>query len=207
LVFALFVATERASAAFAFYHDRDDFLAAAGGVRTEDLEDNPVTGTPDSAGGPLILLDGLRASATSHLKILDAPAQGNANTTPLGSRYLTIDRNSTSGSAGVTFTFDQPVNAFGFNIIDVEETAGVGYGGEWSQLFTPDGGMTFFGIVVSDAFTSFVVSADTAPDGQLSFDDFVFTPEPSTPLIAGVALAASLLGRRRRRRRHRQRTS
>ena len=102
-------------------------VAAAGGGRHEDLEDNAVTGTPDSTGGPLILLDGFRASATSHLKILDVPAQGNANTTPAGSRYLTVDTNSTGGSVGTLFTFDQPVNAFGFNIMDVEETAGVSF--------------------------------------------------------------------------------
>jgi hypothetical protein len=201
MVIVLTAGAPRASAALAFHTDRADFVAAAaaGGVGYEDLEDNAVTGTPDSAGSALVVLDGLRASATSHLKILDAPAQANANTTPGGARYLTLDTNSTGGAFSVLFTLDQPVNAFGFNIIDVEEFASVGFAGEFAQLHTSDGGVAFFGVISDEPFATLRVSADTAPDGQVSFDDFAFTPEPASSLGL-IALAATFLTRRPRRR-------
>lgn len=197
--YALFVMAAGLCAAPAFatttYDNQADFYANAGMLSVEDFESHA---PGDPGGGALPFIDFGLFEATSNpdaLKILQGPFFGNHNTTPGGSKYLSLDTDVGFVSADLTLVFDAPIIEFGVYIVDAEDGGFVTVGGStYNVLGGPDGVERYFGIISDTPFTTIRIDmGDT--DSHWSVDDVAFTiPTPGT---LALLLTGALAVRRR----------
>jgi hypothetical protein len=172
------------------YDNQADFYANAGALFIEDFE-SYAPGDPSGGALPSIDFGLFEATSTPDaLKILQGPLFGNHNTTPGGSKYLSLDTDVGFVSADLTLVFDDPITEFGIYIIDAEDGGFVTVGGSsYSITGGPDGVERYFGIIADTPFNSVRIDmGDT--DSHWSVDDVAFTiPAPSTfaLLLTGVA--------------------
>jgi hypothetical protein len=164
------------------------FLAAAGPVETEDLEDEPVIGDCNGGGQVQIDLDGFTATSNpAALKIPNTECFGGHNTTPGGVKYLLADTDMGGVSADVTFTFDAPITAFGMYMTDLDANDlqitinGIPY-------IVPahgNGGESYFGIIEDTPFTVVDMVIVPGADSSYAFDD-IARGVGATPVTAGT---------------------
>jgi len=157
------------------------FLAEAEGVVFETFEDEPNSGTSGGGGVDQIVFDGFTASATlPALKVFDTPLFGHENTTPGGSKYLSIDTDVGGVSATATLTFDPPVYAVGFYMIGGDpgpstiELDGVSY----PLAEAGFDGNAYIGLLSNTPFTTLVIRPDSV-DSFWSLDDIALGLDPS----------------------------
>lgn len=163
----------------AVFDDEAEFLAVAGPLAKENFEDNFTTAGCDS--GALTVIPFNHFTATSDipaLKLLEQDCFGNHNTTADGRKYLGADTDVAGVSAAVTFDFVQPLRALGLFVVDLdfanlEVTVN---GMSYPVLQNGDGGVSYFGLVSPDPFTSVSFHIVTAFDPHYSFDDLAYGP-------------------------------
>ena len=171
---------------FILFTDRAAFDAftAAGVISTEDFDT-----ASDFPSGATLTGDGFTVSETGGTNImgllpaslLGANGLGGANTSGPFAVAMKDD-----GSSVLTFAFDSPVNAFGFDITSSADTT-VSVGGGFDGSFGLTAGVpTFFGVV--DTMGMFdTLTFDASGDPLLAFDTVSsgLVPEPT-----GIALMA-----------------
>ncbi|MGD8395530.1 MAG: hypothetical protein PVF43_08650 [Candidatus Eiseniibacteriota bacterium] len=168
------------------FDNEADFLAAAGPVETEDLEDEPLIGDCNAGGQTMITLDTFVATSTpAALKIPNVDCTGAHNTTAGGQKYLLADTDMGGVSAAVTFTLNAATNAFGMYATDLDSNSlqltinGLAY------TIPPhgNGGQGYFGIVSDDAITSISMVIVPDFDSSYGFDD-ISVGVAATPIEA-----------------------
>lgn len=168
------------------FDNQAEFLAAAGPVTTEDFEDEPVVGTCDSMNVPTITVDDFSATTVPEAaKLLDIPCFGNHNTTPGGVKYLSFDTDAGGVSSEVTITFNSPISALGFYIIDLDNNPlevtinDIPY----TVPATGDEGEAYFGIISNTSFTTIGLRILTGYDSHYSVDDVAYSADGESNLI------------------------
>jgi hypothetical protein len=182
-----------AASADQVFDDEGLFLAAAGAVLIEDVEDEALVGTPDGGGVNSIAVDDFvaRSIGGDGMKILGEEWYGNQNHTPGGLKYLSVD----SDQAGVSFdsvlTFDYRIVDFGVWFNDIESGGSVLVNGTtYPVAASGDGGFTFFGIVSDSPIETITLDAGDG-DSHWSFDDIYYSvPEPTGLLLIGLGALA-----------------
>ena len=211
LLGTLLFLTPSASLGATIFHSQSGFLGAIGPHIVEDFEDEALVGTAGGGGVASLALSHFTVTSNKPaLKILGAPAFGNHNTTPGGSRYLSADTDLgwVAAAVGVS-AFPGPIHAVGFRLIDFDVLPPVIQvnGSIYATLPTGDGGSRFWGIVTSAPITSLRIGP-LGPDSHWSLDDLVIgrgrvnapaVPEPSAALLFAFGSAVGPGAPRRRR--------
>ncbi len=181
------------------FNNQVSFLAVARTVTTEDFEDEPLIGTPDSNAVTMIVFDDFTAISTPEaLKILNKKWYGNHNTTPGGENYLSADTDIAFQSSEVTLTFNYPISAFGLYLIDIEEPVVLTIDRiDYTVPASGDAGESYFGIITSRTFTSVHLDMGNLYSHS-SMDDiaYAYIPEPATLVFLAVGGLAMLRRRR-----------
>lgn len=211
---------------FDLFDSRADWTAATSGPLT--IEGFEGRNTPGPIGGfPSFFNSGLglsvtgQASVTSAVESGDPFFQGLQNTTPGGENYARLGVGGTQGDYTARFLLPQPVNAFGFDIIDWEPgriTSGlqgasvelrnnteVVFGFDLASDLDENGAVAFIGFI-SDTFTwdeiRFTINENEQPvTGDPALDvvglDEVAWVVPAPGAVAPIALACLAIRRRR----------
>ena len=209
---------------------RDDFLAAAGTVATQDFESLTPGPLGSSANGVFANGVGVTLSNTTTAQNNGAPGylritqgDGGFDTYPAGGRQF-LEALSGRGSTFFTATFDTPLSAIGMFITDLSDWSGTPNVPDLEMVLTTTDGQTlvfdptgagltasdletgniaFFGVVGNgQAFTSFAVRIPQAtPDGDALGFDNVMIRAAAVPEPGALALAGLGLAALTRRRR------
>jgi hypothetical protein len=198
LIAAVFVLASASSQAqiVTVFTNEGDFITAAQAVGTQSFTDDLNSYSSDA--WPITLND-LSVSGGS----LAFP-NSNASTTVDSSNYLRL----VTSNGTVTFTFDSPVIAFGFetnpHTNGVGDTLGITAGSVGGTFSMPSTDVTEFRGFVSDtAFTTFTINAGDG-DSFYGFDNLVgysasAVPEPgSYALVLGFLVTGFVANKRRR---------
>jgi hypothetical protein len=191
---AMFVLTGNGQAATTFYSDRGSFSTAAGSLSGfESFEGSYFSGSTVDFGSFTVSETGDQSNFVDQISF--------SNTTD-GVHSLGAIPTSDPASSTITFVFDTPINAFGFDITN-QSVGGfnVFVGGDVSDsipIYTANT-FEFWGVV--DPVTSFttLTFSPNANTGLLMMDSVSYgaIPEPSSTMLLGVAgLAIAALRRR-----------
>jgi hypothetical protein len=152
-----------------------------------DFEAQSVVGNRNGGGVNQLALPDLTLSAQMPaLKILNSAYTGNHNTTPNGRNYLSLDTDVRNGT-GMSMTFNQPLYALGFNLIDHDTSDITLTIGDFSYELPEvnDGEAVFFGWILDDPLLQIdQVVLNSGRDGQIALDDLFFAGWP--PLAVPV---------------------
>jgi len=148
----------------------------------------------------------LNTTRISGISNVNPSGNGTFNTTrPAGQRYVFLDTGS--GSAALTFSFSNPIDAFGIYLTGLDSFGQVSLAIDDGQPFSltrsgPSSSgfdVKFLGITdIGGSFSSATLTLLT-PQYGIGFDDVVYSrvPEPATLALLGIGLAG-LVGSRRR---------
>jgi len=213
LVLAALVATvalAQDALANTIYTSEAAFLAAAGpGLSMESFETYPIGTYPFGPGVASFDANGFTVTdPNARLFIFDETFYA-AHTATHGDQSLFFEMGFPA-SQTITITFDAPTDRVGFTLKDALDhpssslsfaTEHVSFG---SQFFgtQPDGGVLYFGLISTQAFTTLTITTTLTNGDGVNIDEVVFNevPEPATLALLGLGAGAVTLRARRARR-------
>lgn len=202
-----------ANAQVAAFADRASFLAAAGTVRTETFNgvaaDTSLTNATLGFTGFGVRADDVSGGSGSFNFVDVLPLAGGgitpANYDVDGTTLLSLSVNTTGIS--VTFTFDNPITAVGFDTRRMQNLSDLVLIGLGGQTVSPPVLPLFLGYVSTTPFTTmtFTNQAGASVGDGFSVDNLTFSssaavPEPASwaMMIAGFGLVGTMVRRRRK---------
>ena len=183
-----------AQGGFILFTSRAAFEAATGGVLTFDSYED-VFAKSDSINRPGYDFNETGGSPNQFLDMTQAQyaAFGMGAAVTDGNRAASFVNDANSL---ITFNFDTPINAFGFDLTTRNTSQLVNFGGDVSGSFTTNSGSapTFFGIINKDGPIN-TLTFDVGGTGTVIFDstlhgtsDLSLIPEPSNFILLGMGV-------------------